>query len=73
VPRNYKEDNWGNQVSSVREPVNKRVSWKRVGREPLPKEDLSTEAEEYPLFEVVTRERLVKTQQVGKKLKSVLW
>jgi hypothetical protein len=30
VPRSYKEDNWGNQVSSVRESVKKRVSWKKA-------------------------------------------
>jgi hypothetical protein len=29
---------------------------------------LSTEAEEYPLLEAVTKERLVKTQQAGKCL-----
>jgi hypothetical protein len=28
VPRIYKEDKWGNEVSCVRESVNKRVSWK---------------------------------------------
>jgi hypothetical protein len=28
VPRSCKEDNWGNQVSSVRESVKKKVSWK---------------------------------------------
>jgi hypothetical protein len=28
VPRSYKEENWGNQVSSVRESVKKRGSWK---------------------------------------------
>jgi hypothetical protein len=28
VPRSYKEDNWDNRVSSVRESVKKRDSWK---------------------------------------------
>jgi hypothetical protein len=28
VPRSFKEDNWGNQVSSVLESVKKGVSWK---------------------------------------------
>jgi hypothetical protein len=28
VQRSYKEDNWGNRVSSVWESVKKRVSWK---------------------------------------------
>jgi hypothetical protein len=31
VPRSYKEDNGGNQVSSVWESVKKRVSWKEAG------------------------------------------
>jgi hypothetical protein len=30
--------------------------------------DVNREAEEFPLLEVVARERLVKTQQVGKRL-----
>jgi hypothetical protein len=46
VPRGYKEDNWGNQFSFVLETVKKRSSWKRVGREPPFREDLSTRAEE---------------------------
>jgi hypothetical protein len=28
VPGRYKEDNWGNQVSSVLEAVKKRDNWK---------------------------------------------
>jgi hypothetical protein len=28
VQRSYKKDNWGNKVSSVRESVRKRGSWK---------------------------------------------
>jgi hypothetical protein len=32
------------------------------------REDLNTEAEESPLLEAVTRERLMKTQQAGKPL-----
>jgi hypothetical protein len=28
VPRSFKEDNWGKQVSSVLESVKKSVSWK---------------------------------------------
>jgi hypothetical protein len=59
VPRSYKEDNWGNQVSSVRESVKKTV----VVREPPFREDVSAEAEESPLLEAVIRERLVKTQR----------
>jgi hypothetical protein len=30
VTRSYKEDSWGNQVSSLRESVKKRVSWKEA-------------------------------------------
>jgi hypothetical protein len=37
-----------------------------VEREPQYRQDLSAEAEESPLLETVTRERLVKTQQAGK-------
>jgi hypothetical protein len=39
-----------------------------VGREPPFRENLSAEAEESPLLEAVTRERLVKTQQAGRDL-----
>jgi hypothetical protein len=39
-----------------------------VGREPPFRGDSSSEAEEIPLLEAVTRERLVKTQQAGKAL-----
>jgi hypothetical protein len=46
MPNSYKEDNRGNQVSSVLERVKKRGSWERVGREPPFGEDLSMEAEE---------------------------
>jgi hypothetical protein len=46
-----------NQVSSVRESVKKRDTWKGS---PV-REDLSAEGEESPLLEAVTRERLVKT------------
>jgi hypothetical protein len=59
VPRYYKEDNWGNQDSSVRESVKKKASCKGAA-------DFSAEAEESPLLEAVTRDRLVKTQQAGK-------
>jgi hypothetical protein len=76
VPRSYKEDNWGNQVSSVWKSVKKRVSdsqLKTVGKEleanrHWGKGDLRAEAEESPLLEAVTRERLAKTQQAGKGL-----
>jgi hypothetical protein len=61
VPRSYKEDSWGNQVRSVRE-------YSSVGRELPFRKDLSTEAEESPLLEAFTRERLVKTQQTVKDL-----
>jgi hypothetical protein len=67
VPSSYKEDNWGNQVSSVREAVIKRDRWKRVGREPPSREDLSAEAEESPVFEAVSRVWLVKAQKAGKE------
>jgi hypothetical protein len=53
MPRSFKEENLGNQVSSVREAVKKRDSWKRVWREPPFREDLSAEGES-PLLEVVT-------------------
>jgi hypothetical protein len=66
VPRSYKEDIWGNQVSSVKEIVKERESWKRVGRESTLREDSSAEAEESPLLEAVDRERWVKAQQAGK-------
>jgi hypothetical protein len=39
-----------------------------VEREPPLRENLSEEAEESPLLEAFTRERLVKTQQAGKDL-----
>jgi hypothetical protein len=68
VPRTYEEDNWGNRVSSVRQAVKWRESWKRVEREPPFGEDLSAEAEDSPLLEAVTRERLVKTQLAGRGL-----
>jgi hypothetical protein len=60
VPRNYKEDNWGNQVNSVQESVKKEL----VGRGLPFREDLSAEPEE-----AVTRERLVKAQQAVKRLR----
>jgi hypothetical protein len=68
VQKDYKEDNWANQVSSVWEAVNKRDSWKRAGRERPFREELSAEAEESPLLEAIAREELVKTQQAGKVL-----
>jgi hypothetical protein len=68
VPWSYKGESLGNKVSSVPKAVKKRDSWKRVGKEPPFREDLSAEAEEFPLLEVVTRERPVKTQQAGKGL-----
>jgi hypothetical protein len=39
-----------------------------VGREPPFRKGLSTEAEEQPLLEAVTRKHLVKTLQAGKDL-----
>jgi hypothetical protein len=44
--------------------------WRKesVEREPTIRQDLSSEAEESPLLEVVTRGRLVKTQQAEKDL-----
>jgi hypothetical protein len=61
VPRSYKEDSWGNEVSTV-------LEYSSVERELPFRKDLSVEAEEYPLLEAVTRERLVKTQQIVKDL-----
>jgi hypothetical protein len=67
VPRRCKEDNWSNEVSSVRESVKKSF-----GREPPFREDLSSESKESPLLEDVTRKRLVKTQQAGKDLEGAV-
>jgi hypothetical protein len=61
MPRSYKEDNWGNQVSCV----SLRRKWS-VSREPSFREGFSAEDEESPLLEAVVRERLVKTQQARK-------
>jgi hypothetical protein len=72
VQRGYKEDNWGNRVSSVREAVKKRDSWKRVGREPPSRRDSSAEAEESSLLEAVTGKQLVKKRQAGKCLASAV-
>jgi hypothetical protein len=63
LPRSCKEENWGNQVSSVRESEEESV-----GREWRFREDLSAEAEEPPLLAAVTRERLEKAKQAGKGL-----
>jgi hypothetical protein len=56
------EENWGNQVSSVRESVQKRISdnliregWKRVVRKPSFREDSRAEAEESTLLNTVAR------------------
>jgi hypothetical protein len=43
-----------------------------VGSEPPFRDDLSREAEEKPLLEVVTRKRVVKTLQAGKNLACAL-
>jgi hypothetical protein len=48
--------------------VKRRDSWKGIGREPPFRGDLSAKAEESPLLEAVTRERLVETQRAGKGL-----
>jgi hypothetical protein len=56
------EDIWGKQISSVREIVKKRGSWKGAAIQ----RGLEREVEESVLLEAVTRERLVKTQQAGK-------
>jgi hypothetical protein len=59
IPRTYKEDSRGNQVSSAREAVKKkRDSWKTVGMEPPFRKDVSTEVGECPLLEAVARVRL---------------
>jgi hypothetical protein len=67
VPRSYNEENLGNQVSSVRKAAKERDSWKRFGREPPLRKDLSEETEESPLLEAVTSKHLVKTLQPGAK------
>jgi hypothetical protein len=64
VPRSYKEDNGRNQVSCLLE----FVKIESVGRELPFREHLSMKAEEPPLLEVVTRERLLKTQKAGTDL-----
>jgi hypothetical protein len=64
MQRSYQEDNWDNQVSSVRGSVKKRGSWKGAAI----REDLSAEPEESPLLEAVAREQLVKPQQAGEDL-----
>jgi hypothetical protein len=45
MQKDYKEDNWGKDVSSVWDAVMKMDSWKRVGSKPPFREDLSPEAE----------------------------
>jgi hypothetical protein len=64
VHKGYKEGNWGNRISSVRESVRKRGSWKGAavqrGLERMKVKNLRLEA--------VARERLVKTQLAGKVL-----
>jgi hypothetical protein len=55
APRSYKEDSWGDEVSSVRESVEKGVR-----RGPPFTEDLRAEAQQSPMLEAVTRERVVK-------------
>jgi hypothetical protein len=64
LQRGYKEENWGNQFSFVRESVKKSVSWKGAAV----RENLNPEAEEYPLLEAVTRQLLVKTLRCVKDL-----
>jgi hypothetical protein len=61
VPRGYKEENWGNQVNSVRESEATRVQLVGSHRSERP------EAEIHPLLEAVTRKCLVKTSQAGKQ------
>jgi hypothetical protein len=50
VQRGYKEANWDNWVSSVLESVRKSS----VGSELWCREDLSPEAEEWPLLELLS-------------------
>jgi hypothetical protein len=54
-----KEDNWGNQVSSV---------WECEEKSHLEGSRYSAEAEEYPLLVAVTREQRLRTTQAGKDL-----
>jgi hypothetical protein len=58
----------GETKSVLWESVKKRDSWKRDGREPPSRNDLSSETEESAMLETVTRGRLVKTQKAGKGL-----
>jgi hypothetical protein len=55
------EENWGNQVSSVRESVKKRFSWKGAAIQ----KGLERGSRRTSTVKAVTRERLVKTQQAG--------
>jgi RNase H-fold protein (predicted Holliday junction resolvase) len=68
VQRGYKEDNWGDQVSSVRETVKKRGRRKEFCKRVWDERTSAHEAEESPLSKTVTRERTVKTQQARKGL-----
>jgi hypothetical protein len=62
MQRGYKEDNWGNQVSSVWKSVKKTGHWKGDAIQ----DNLSLEAKEQALLEASTRKRVVKTMQAGK-------
>jgi hypothetical protein len=57
VQRCYKEDNWGNRVSSVRESVSKRVQLEGSRRS---ERTWARETEESPRLEAVAKERLQK-------------
>jgi hypothetical protein len=54
MPRSYREYNWG-------QPSQFSTGVCEEGREHPFRVDLSVEAEEFPLLEAVTRERLMKT------------
>jgi hypothetical protein len=64
VPRSYKQDSWSSEFSCQLTVV--------LCTEGYEHKTCACEAEESPLLEDVTRERLVKTQQAGKCLMGVV-
>jgi hypothetical protein len=64
VPRSYKEENWGNQVSSVRESVKKRIRWKGAAIQAR----FERWSRKISNVKAVARERLVKIQAARKGL-----
>jgi hypothetical protein len=62
VQRGCKEDSWGKQGSSVKEPVNKRGSW----NEAAVQRGLDPGSRGIAIVEAVIRQVLVKTSRAGK-------